>query len=553
MVGGHVERPEVLLDHEPGGVHRDQERGDPVRVAGLTRRPGEDDVVAGRVDTGVPGLLAVDDPFVAVAVTMGLHVGGVRTMLGFGDAEGEAPTAGRQIVEPLALLFVTAVDRHQERSDVVADDGVLVLQVVVETEPLRRKVLPDDRHRQVRSAVTAELGWERVPVVTGLVGETPHLGEQRLPVIVREPTPIPVGAGVLATVVEDADVVVDLLEGTNRRLDEPVELGQIVRDIGRDVEVHDPDRRFVRVRRCCCVSGSSHTDRLAPTSRPPGTVVPMRPCDSPVLEIELIPSDSGGVDPAGFTDAPPPDPWKAIATVAVVLVAGVLLIRATSSPIERPEQTTPEPVARESAASNTTIAPPGPTGVTFERPSYLARVPGPDVPIFADVNGVSLLYVSILGHPTLVDLDTGNRSELHVADDADRYLFMIERGQVVTGDPTRNRSRTPAGDRAFTVLAYRSALQWSDIVDPYGEPAMNVEPMCGVLGCSLPAMGSPASQDGDIIRLLDPEADAEIASLFDPTVWTREDRWMLAPANSGLDLRLPIPAEHSAIYLIYQP
>ena len=93
----------------------------------------------------------------------------------------------------------------------------------------------------------------------------------------------------------------------------------------------------------------------------------------------------------------------------------------------------------------------------------------------------------------------------------------------------------------------------TDIVDPPIGQSLNVVPMCGPLGCSLPAMGPPVSQGGDIIRLLNPEADAAIASLFDPSIWTRDDRWMLPPANSGLDVRLPIPAEHSAIYLIYQP
>jgi hypothetical protein len=48
-------------------------------------------------------------------------------------------------------------------------------------------------------------------------------------------------------------------------------------------------------------------------------------------------------------------------------------------------------------------------------------------------------------------------------------------------------------------------------------------------------------------------ADAAIASLFDPTIWTQDGNWMLPPESSGLDVRLPIPAAHSSIYLIHQP
>lgn len=278
----------------------------------------------------------------------------------------------------------------------------------------------------------------------------------------------------------------------------------------------------------------------------------MRLRDSPLVEIELLLSDGEASRPAESTDAPPVDPWKAVLAVAIVLVAGLFVIRATSSPIERPERV-PQPAEQNLAGPEPSTAPVPPAGIRFDEPSYLARVPGPQAPLVTDVSGVSLLYVSILDHPTLVDLDSGNRSELHVADQTDRYVFMIEQGQVVTGDPTTERSRIPAGGRAFTVLAYRSVVQWSDIVDPYGPPVLNVEPMCGPPGCALPAMGPPVSQGGDIIRLLDPVADAAIATLFDPTIWTQDGNWMLPPASSGLEVRLPIPAAHSAIYLIHQP
>ena len=79
--------------------------------------------------------------------------------------------------------------------------------------------------------------------MAGLVGESPGLGQQRLPLFGRETVAVPVGARVFAAVVEEPDVVVGLLEGTDRQVDEAVELVQIIGDVGGYLEIHDPDRR----------------------------------------------------------------------------------------------------------------------------------------------------------------------------------------------------------------------------------------------------------------------------------------------------------------------
>src|SRR4051812_40848394 len=77
-----------------------------------------------------------------------LHVGGVGPVGGLGDAEGEATGAGEELGHPLLLLGLGAVVEHEEEADVVADDPALVLEVVVEAEPLAGEVLADDRHAQ---------------------------------------------------------------------------------------------------------------------------------------------------------------------------------------------------------------------------------------------------------------------------------------------------------------------------------------------------------------------------------------------------------------------
>ena len=94
------------------------------------------------------------------------------------------------------------------KRDVVADDGVLVLQIVVQAEALGRQVLADHRHAEVRAVPAAALHREGVAVVAGGVGPAARLGEQRLPLAAGQAAAVPVGAGVLAAVVEEADVVV---------------------------------------------------------------------------------------------------------------------------------------------------------------------------------------------------------------------------------------------------------------------------------------------------------------------------------------------------------
>ena len=205
---------------------------------GLPTGAGEDQVVLRLVDPRVPRLLAVDHPLVAVALGVGLHVRRVRAVLRLGDAEGEAAAAEGQVVDPLGLLLVGAVLQHQQQADVVADDRVLVLQVVVQSESLRRQVLADHRHPEVGAVSPAELLREGVAVVPGGVGKPAGLAEQRLPLLVGQAAALPVGAGVLPAVVEEADVVVLLLERTDLPLDEVVELVEVRGKVLGQFEVH---------------------------------------------------------------------------------------------------------------------------------------------------------------------------------------------------------------------------------------------------------------------------------------------------------------------------
>ena len=216
VVGGHVEGPEVLLDRETGGVDRHEKRGDALAATRRPAGPGEDEVVGGGVDAGVPGLLAVDHPAGAVAHRVGLHERRVAAVLGLGDAEREVPPACGEIVDPLLALSRAAVVQHQQQRDVVAHDRVLVLKIAVQAEALAGQMLADHRHAEVGPVPAAVFLRERVPVVAGRVGPPPGLREQRLPVAAGQPAAVPVGSGVLPAVVEEPDVVVLLLERAHK-------------------------------------------------------------------------------------------------------------------------------------------------------------------------------------------------------------------------------------------------------------------------------------------------------------------------------------------------
>ena len=277
MVGRHVERPQELLDDEPGRVGGHEERADPMAVAGLTARTGEDHVVLRGVDAGVPCLLAVDHPLVAVPHGAGLHERGVGPVLGLCDAECETAPAAGQVVDPVGLLLGRAVLDHQQQGDVVADDGVLVLQVAVQAESLARQVLTDDGHAEVGAILPAVACRERVPIVAGGVGSPAGLGEQCFPFGVGQPTAVPVGASVLAPVVEEADVVVSRLERLDLFFDELVQFGEVLDEVTRQGEVHRrclsrsrrSDEPVVRCARLC--------DRC---TRSPSTRSADRRCDA---------------------------------------------------------------------------------------------------------------------------------------------------------------------------------------------------------------------------------------------------------------------------------
>ena len=100
------------------------------------------------------------------------------------------------------------------------------------------EMLADDGHVEVGALFATVLAGHRVPVVTSLVSQAFGFVQQKLPVIIRKATAFPVGARILASMVEEADVVIGVFERLDRALDELVQLIEIGLQIRRNVKVH---------------------------------------------------------------------------------------------------------------------------------------------------------------------------------------------------------------------------------------------------------------------------------------------------------------------------
>ena len=115
---------------------------------------------------------------------------------------------------------------------------MLVLKVVVQPQPLGGEIFADHAHPQVAAALAAELGQQREAQMPGLVRPPLRLAQQRLPFVARQAAVLEIGARPFAAVVEEADIVVRLLQRLDFRLDEGIQLGEIVDQFRGQREIH---------------------------------------------------------------------------------------------------------------------------------------------------------------------------------------------------------------------------------------------------------------------------------------------------------------------------
>ena len=142
----------------PGRLRRHQEAGDAARVAVLAAGAREQRAMGRDMHAGGPHLLAVDAPAGdAVAVS---RTARVSMWVASEPCSGSVrPKAMRilPVIEPsiIVLLVVGAeiVEHHHERK--IADDRMLVLQVVVQAQPLGGEMLADHRHPEIGAVLAA--------------------------------------------------------------------------------------------------------------------------------------------------------------------------------------------------------------------------------------------------------------------------------------------------------------------------------------------------------------------------------------------------------------
>ena len=157
-------------------------------------------------------------------------------MPGLGEAEGDAVFAGDRAFDH-RLLVVAAVTVEHGHQRQVADDRVLVLQVIVQAKALCRKMLADHRHPEIGAILAAVALGNRETKMPGRVGEIFHFAQQRFPFMPRQPAIFEIGARPFAAMIEEADVVVGVLDRLDLARDEAIELVEIGDEVGRQCKI----------------------------------------------------------------------------------------------------------------------------------------------------------------------------------------------------------------------------------------------------------------------------------------------------------------------------
>ncbi len=104
---------------------------------------------------------------------------------------------------------------------------MLVLQVIVQAKPLGGEMLADHRHPEVGAVLAAILLRNRKAQMAGGVGQVLRLAQQRFPFVPRQAAIVEIGARPFAAMIEEADVVVGLLQRLDLACDEAIEFVEI--------------------------------------------------------------------------------------------------------------------------------------------------------------------------------------------------------------------------------------------------------------------------------------------------------------------------------------
>ena len=159
-------------------------------------------------------------------------------MLGLGEPEGDADRTVERTGNEGRLLRLRAKVAEHEHGREIADNGGLVLQVVVKSETFRGEMVADHRHAEICAVLAAIFFRQRISQMAGLVGALSHFDEKHLPVMPGQALIVPVGARMFAAMIEEALIVVGGLQGLDFSIDKIIEHGEIIGNLAGDGEVH---------------------------------------------------------------------------------------------------------------------------------------------------------------------------------------------------------------------------------------------------------------------------------------------------------------------------
>ena len=240
MVGRHIEGPEIFLDLHACRIRRNEKACDAPCIAVVARGARKRRAVGGDMHTRGPHLFAIDHP-AADAVACGayglrFHMGRIRSVIGFGQTERNAILASQRAFDHrLLVIAAVAIEHGHQRK--VSDNGVFVLQIVMQAEALGREMLADHRHPEIGAVLAAVMLGDRKTQMSGLVGESLRLTKQVFPFMARQTALVEIGARPFAAMIEETDVVVALLERLDGLIDETIKLGQVRSQIIRQREI----------------------------------------------------------------------------------------------------------------------------------------------------------------------------------------------------------------------------------------------------------------------------------------------------------------------------
>ena len=98
-------------------------------------------------------------------------------------------------------------------------------------------MLADDCHPEI-GAVLAAIAFRNCKAqVSRLVGEILHPAQQRLPFVPRQPALVEIGARPFAAMIEEADIVIGVLDRLDLARDELIEFAEIGDEVVRQCKI----------------------------------------------------------------------------------------------------------------------------------------------------------------------------------------------------------------------------------------------------------------------------------------------------------------------------